>query len=170
MTLVQRVACISIALSISACSKDSAKQNIKIEPGKFVTAEPSEISSEQIKSKMCSLDTINGKQRSNGGWSAKQGAALTLSGWAFAADKKQVAPAVYVQLTGPVQTYYAITTQKHMRGDANQVHHIDATLAVGFELRATIDSVEPGMYEVAIIQSIDGATEVCKVGASLEIN
>jgi hypothetical protein len=170
MKVFQRVICVSILLLISACSKDNSKQNIKIDPGKFVATEPSEISDEQIKSKTCSLDTINGKQRSDGGWTTKQGAALALSGWAFAADKKQAAPAVYVELTGPVQTYYAITTQRHMRIDANQFHQVDPALAVGFELNATTEAIEPGVYKIAIIQSLNGAAEQCKTGASLTIN
>lgn len=170
MKRAQQAFFISLMLLISACSKDGPKQNVIIPPGKFVTNEPSIISNEQIKSKMCSLDTINGKQRKDGGWTVKQGEDVTFSGWAFSSDKKQAASEVYVQIMGPVQTYYAVTTQRHMRSDANQFHQADPALVIGFKLRANTGGIEPGVYEIAILQSLKEKAEFCKTSVSLTIN
>lgn len=157
------------AICLSGCSQESS-ENISIEPGKFVNAEPSAVTRKPAQSKMCALDTINGKQRDNDSWTVKRNSPLTFEGWAFSSDGKDAAPEVYVELAGPAQTYYAVTNDRHMRGDASQYHHIDAKLAVGFTLTAQSDAIEPGVYEITLHQGFGKTSEYCDAGATLTIN
>lgn len=153
---------------VSGCSEKSSK-NIQIEPGGFVNTEPSAVTRKPAKSKMCALDTINGKKRDNDSWTVKRNSPLTFEGWAFSSDGKDAAPQVYVELAGPAQTYYAVTNDRRMRSDANQYHQIDAKLVVGFTLTAQSDAIESGVYEITLHQGFGKSSEYCDAGATLTI-
>jgi hypothetical protein len=162
-----------ICLSMLGCSKSSnTDRAVVIAPGQFVLDEPSKLSEKAIlRSKKCSADSINGKERSKeSAWQIKRGDPISLRGWAFSMDDKEAYPEVFVRLTGDAQTYYALTTSRHMRPDANQYLQINPSLTIGFELTATSDQIEPGLYDIMIMQRGAGDVEGCRTGATLIVN
>jgi len=159
-----------VLMALTACSREQSEKNVQIQPGSFVTTLPSVVEHKPAKSKKCSLDTINGKPREKDNWIVNRNSSLTFSGWAFSMDGKETTPEVFIELAGPAQTYYALTTTRLMRPDANQYNQIDSSLAVGFELTATSSAIEPGVYEITVHQPLSKGTEFCDAGATLTVN
>jgi hypothetical protein len=162
----------ALAVSLTACDRnvESGKQ-VTIESGQFVATEPSAVRGALSKSEKCSIDTVNGRPRTpKVGWEIKRGEPIDLQGWIFSNDGKKVAPEVFVQLSGPVDTYYAVTNNRIMRADANQHLAIDSSLTGGFRLQAKSDAIEPGVYEINIVQSFPDAKETCEDGVTLTVN
>jgi hypothetical protein len=168
----QIILTLGICLAMFGCSKSSnTDKEIVIAPGQFVLDEPSKLSEKIKSSKRCSADTLNAKERSTEEtWVIQRGAPIVLRGWAFSIDGNEAYPEVFVRLTGAAQTYYALTTSRHMRSDANQYLQINPSLAIGFELSATTDQIEPGIYEIMIMQRGSGDVEGCATGAMLIVN
>lgn len=153
----------------TGCSRGPEKK-VEINEGSFVATEPSAVSGDMQDSKNCSLDTINDQLRTDGNWTTTHGSTLTFNGWAFLNDSTRAAPETYIQLFGPALTYYAKTTERYMRPDANKDHHLDAKLAVGFKLTAKTDAIEPGIYQINILQSFNNSVESCSTSATLTVN
>lgn len=173
MKYFSTVACIALlGLSLTGCDRqaDTVKTAV-IEPGQFVTTEPSAIHGSLSTSDKCSLDTVNGNLRKpKMGWEIKRGEPIDIQGWVFSNDGKKVTPEVFMQLTGPVETYYAVTTVRMLRSDANQHLAIDPSLVGGFQLHAKTDAIEPGSYEITLVQAFGDRRETCEDGVSLIVN
>lgn len=161
-----------LGLSLIGCDRESgAVKTAVIEPGEFVATEPSAIHGSLSTADKCSIDTINGNTRKpKVGWEIKRGDPIDIQGWVFSNDGKQVAPEVFVQLTGSVETYYAVTTNRSIRSDANQHLTINPSLAGGFQLQAKSDAIEPGSYEINVVQALGNRRESCEDGVSLIVN
>lgn len=172
MKHISKLALIGCLLLLVGCDRsEESGKTVLIESGRFVTTEPSALYGSLSKSDKCSLDTINGKQRpSTEGWEIKRGQPIDLQGWAFSSDGKKAAPEVFVQLTGQVDTYYAVTSSRSLRSDANEHLSADPTLKGGFQLQAKTDVIEPGSYEISVIQSFPDRRETCENGVNLIVN
>ncbi|MDB6062772.1 MAG: hypothetical protein JWM78_2875 [Verrucomicrobiaceae bacterium] len=161
----------SLALMAGCERNTETGKVVTIEPGQFVATEPSALHGSVSKSEKCSIDTVNGKLREpKVGWEIKRGQPLNLEGWIFSENGKQVSPQVFVELSGPVETYYAVTNTRILRGDANQHFSIDPSLQGGFQLQAKTDAIEPGNYQITILQSFSDRRENCEDGVSLIVN
>lgn len=173
MKYFSTAACIALlGLSLTGCGREAdAGKTTVIEPGQFVATEPSAIHGSLSTSEKCSLDAVNGNPRKpKVGWEIKRGEPIDIQGWVFSNDGKTVAPEVFVQLTGPVEAYYAVTTIRSVRSDANQHLAIDPSLAGGFQLHAKTDAIEPGNYEINVLQVLGDRRETCEDGVSLIVN
>lgn len=167
------IAC--VVLVIAGCSRGgpaSPNKLVTIPEGQLVEDEPSVlVKGDFNKTHTCSLDTVNGKEMSQERtWEIKHGQNVTLSGWAFSEDGKETSAKIYVRLWGAVKTYYAVTTHKSARPDANRAHRIDPTLNVGFNLTAETDQVEPGAYQIMIMQAFAQGVEGCRSAALLLVD
>jgi len=164
----------TVFLALLGCSKsDRSSQPVVIAPGQFVLDEPSKLTGSKIQSsKRCSADTLNGQARSQKDrtWEIKRGEPVILKGWAAGLDDKQPYPEVFLRLTGAAQTYYALTTSRHMRPDATHFLQIDSARPIGFELTAKTEQIEPGIYEMMIMQRGAGDIEGCDTDALLIVN
>ena len=162
---------LSLMLLAGCDNSEDSTQTVNIAPGAFVSTEPSALHGTLDKSEKCSLDTINGQQRKPGvGWEIKRGEPIDLEGWAFSNDGKKVTPDVYIQLSGQVDTYYAVTNIRLMRSDANEHLAIDPTLKGGFQLKAKTDAIEPGSYDISVVQSFPDHKETCGGDVSLMVD
>lgn len=165
----------SVALACAAlagCSGGSNNTAKQIAPGQFVRDEPVELSRASLSnSSRCFIDSINAKKPTkNGAWTVKRDEELVISGWAVSKDGKDAVSPLFVRITGAVQTYYAVTAARSPRPDVNRELNLAPELNAGFELRAGIGQVEPGMYSIMIMQPAPTAIEGCERQATLIVN
>lgn len=155
-------------VALQGCSGggNAAKE---IAPGAFVRDEPVQLTQgKQRNSSRCIIDVINQKkQTKKGTWTVKRGDGVSITGWAYGKDGTAAAEQLFVRITGSVQTYYAVTTQRPVRKDVNELLKLPPELNSGFELNATIDRVEPGIYGVAILQALPSGVETCELAVTL---
>lgn len=159
------------AMALQGCSGggNSARE---IAPGAFVRDEPIQIAQSKMRnSSRCVIDTVNGeKPNKKGVWTVQRGDGAAIAGWAHGKDGTEAGEQVFVRLTGSVQTYYAVTAERPMRADVNEYFKLPSELKIGFEMRATIDQVEPGIYSVAVLQALSGGVEICELPVTLVVN
>jgi hypothetical protein len=144
----------------------------EIAPDQLVVDEPIQLTRGPIeKSKKCRLDSINGKVRSEqNDWQIKHGDHVIFGGWAFSDDGASAPAEVFLRLTGGAQTYFAVTTRRLSRNDVTDFFHISRSLFVGFELPSATDSIEPGAYEIMILQVNGSRIEGCDTKTMLLVD
>ncbi|MFT3928996.1 MAG: hypothetical protein QM709_01760 [Spongiibacteraceae bacterium] len=169
--IIFSVCFILLSISLNGCNqKDEQAETVVIQPGQFFSTEPSAIKGSLSKAEKCSLDSINGQLRKPKiGWDIRRGEQIEIQGWAFSDDGKKASPEIYVQLIGVVESYFAVTTTRTMRSDANQYLRIDPSLAGGFQLQAKTDAIEPGVYKIEVVQRFGDRIETCEDGVNLTV-
>lgn len=160
----------AMSIALSGCGNDSDKV-VNIEPGRFVLDEPSKVRGEIKESKKCSIDTVNGRAMDDEHtWKISKGDEITIKGWAFGEGRKDVSPEVFIRLTGPAQTYFAVTSTRFPRPDVANYHGVDQLTKAGFELKAKADQIERGPYEIYIMQPFFGEVEGCSSPAMILVD
>lgn len=162
----------ALGFTLLGCSDDeAAAKAITIAPGHFVLDEPGKIHGELKESDKCSVDTVNEKlMNKERFWKIIHGDDVTIKGWAFTRSSSEEISEIYVRLTGSTQTYYAVTMVRSDRPDVNHVHGLDQTVKVGFELKANTGQMEPGAYEIEVIQPLTVGVEGCTSPAMLLVD
>jgi hypothetical protein len=165
-------AILASCISISACSGGADQAPKEIAPGQFVVDEPIQTAvGAPDKSSKCFVDSINGKPPSKDQtWEIHHGDEAVISGWGFRKDGQQLTPQLFIRLTGDAQTYYAVTTTRHLRADVNDHFHLDPSLMAGYELRAKTAQIEPGVYAITIMQAAATDVEGCESPTMLIVN
>lgn len=172
MKRVHRVASLALCLSMWGCS-GGTNPAVELVPGKFVNDEPLQLAGagEEKKSSRCVIDAINGKPLSKSAtWTVKRGDEAVIAGWAYHKDGSGASNPLFIRITGAVQTYYAMTTERPAHPSVNEEFKLDPSIDTGFTLRAATAGLEPDRYIISILQRTPTRLEACDVPATLIVN
>ncbi len=163
---------VALCAAMLGCSGGADQQAKEITPGQFVIDEPIQIAQHEFKkSGKCIIDSINAKAASKEQtWEIKHGEKVVISGWAFSKDGGTAPSPLFIQLTGDAQTYYAVSSTRMMRPDVNQLFQLNASLTTGFDLQAQTENIEPGAYEIMILQVNGTTVEGCNTKTMLLVD
>lgn len=118
-------------------------------------------------SKLCALDSVNGRSHSNGQFDVPAGEAITFEGWA-ATGSLDVPATVTIVMKGekPLQVSGALD---QARDDVARAYSSERLVRSGFKVSIPSGSVPQGRYELLIVHADAGRQVACATSAALNI-